>query len=430
MKCHGLFRTSTVACMVFACGMVAAQSWNQIWFDDFTVAGLPSVAKWGREYGAGGWGNNEWQNYTGRSENARVESTNGGNLIIEARRDWYQNIEYSSARLLSMASWTYGKFEIRAKLPWGRGTWPAIWMLPVSQVYGSKYWPDNGEIDIMEHVGYDPNRVTSAVHVNLYNGANGQTPGNNTVLADVFNTYNTYALEWRPHEVRTTVNGQVLFIWPREGGAWNRWPFNQPFAFRLNIAVGGNWGGAQGVDPSVFPTSMKIDHVRVFQMSSTPYTGEAIFLPGKVQAENFDNGGEGFGFHDFDTANNGGSTYRSSSVDIATGGTPDGTPYIGWIEQDEWWTYSVRISREAFGTLSFNVASPYSGKTFEVHLDDKILASNVAVPNTGSWSTFTNVNIQNVQLPPGYHKIRIMSNSNLWNLNSFSFARKFIKTPY
>lgn len=422
-------RTATSAILVAASCLAAAQTWNQVWSDEFTTPGLPNAAKWGRELGASGWGNNELQNYTARSENARVESANGGNLIIEARRDFFQNIQYSSARLYSTATWTYGRFEARAKLPTGRGTWPAIWMLPAAQVYGNAYWPDNGEIDIMEHVGYDPNRIVCSVHTDLYNGANGQTPSNSTVLPDVFNTYNTYVTEWRPHEIRSMVNGQTVLVWARQGGAWTRWPFNQPFAFRLNVAVGGTWGGQQGVDPAAFPTRMTIDHIRVSQMTTTPFQGKVSKLPGTVQAENFDNGGPGFGHHDLDSANNGGSTYRTSSVDIAPGGTPDGTPHIGWIEQDEWWTYSIYLGEETRGTLSFNVATPNSGRSFEIQLNDRILATNVAIPNTGSWNNYTNVSVPNVRIPAGHHKLRIVSNTSLWNLNSFKFQSLFVKTP-
>ncbi len=137
-------------------GSEGAAGWQLVWSDEFNYSGLPDAAKWGYDVGGSGWGNKELQYYTDRrKENARVEN---GHLIIEVRRDGFGNNEYTSARLTSKGKgdWTYGRFEVRAKLPSGRGTWPAIWMLPSGKSYGNAGWPDNGEIDIMEHVGFDP----------------------------------------------------------------------------------------------------------------------------------------------------------------------------------------------------------------------------------------------------------------------------------
>ena len=144
-----------------------SQDWRQVWADEFDRPGLPDSSKWSYETGGHGWGNNELQFYTeARAENARVEA---GLLIVEARREPWQNRTYTSARLNSRIGWTYGRFEARAKLPRGRGTWPAIWMLPVRGTYASGGWPDNGEIDIMEHVGFDPEVVHASVHTLRFN---------------------------------------------------------------------------------------------------------------------------------------------------------------------------------------------------------------------------------------------------------------------
>jgi beta-glucanase (GH16 family) len=141
--------------------------WQLVWSDEFNYSGLPDRSKWGYDVGGHGWGNKELQYYTERrKENARVEN---GHLIIEARRDGSESNEYTSARLVSKGKgdWTYGRFEVRAKLPSGRGTWPAIWMLPSVKSYGGGGWPDNGEIDIMEHVGFDPNVIHGSAHTSL-----------------------------------------------------------------------------------------------------------------------------------------------------------------------------------------------------------------------------------------------------------------------
>ena len=157
----------------------ANAQWQLVWQDEFNYTGLPDASKWGYDTGAGGWGNAELQNYTAnRTENARVEN---GNLIIEARRDW-SGAEYSSARLVSKnkGDWKYGRIEVRAKIPLGKGLWPAIWMLPTDWVYGNKGWPACGEIDIMESFalgGIKPNQVDANIHTQAYNHTIGTNKG-------------------------------------------------------------------------------------------------------------------------------------------------------------------------------------------------------------------------------------------------------------
>ncbi len=416
-------RRSITALAVAGCGAAFGQGWNQVWADEFSTGTVPDPTKWTYELGANGWGNNELQNYTNRSENARVETTDGGRLRIEARRDFYQGKEYSSARMQNSVSWLYGKIEVRAKLPSGRGTWPAIWMLPKATTYGTGYWPDNGEIDIMEHVGYDPNVVHGTVHTKLYNGMIGNPPSNQVTLADVFNTYHVYTCEWRPHEIRILCDNNPVLVWARQGGDWQRWPFNKPFNMRFNVAVGGNWGGAQGVDSSVFPTSMYVDYIRYSQLTTTPFKTTAPTLPGRIQAEDFDNGGSGYGYWDSDTANQGGGTYRTSQVDIGPNGTDDGTPTIGWIANDEWLTYTFKAKTALKGALLFRVASVGSGKKFEVQIDDKIVASNVSVPDTADWNKYRTVTVPNLSITAGTHKLRVLSSADGWNFNWFEFRQ-------
>lgn len=409
-----------MSCLASCVSAAFGQTWTSVWSDEFTTVGAPSPSRWAYETGGGGWGNSELQTYTSRTENSRVDST--GALLIEARRDFFGGAEYTSARLKSNATWTYGRFEYRAKLPAGRGTWPALWMLPASQTYGTQYWPDNGEIDTMEHVGYDPGKVHCSIHSNSFNWMNGNTPTNFTTIADVFGTFNTYVTEWRPHEVRSLVNGQPVLVWARQGGGWGRWPFNQPFSLRMNVAVGGSWGGAQGVDATAFPARMTLDYVRVSKLSTAPYRTTPLPIPGLIQAEDFDNGGNGFAFYDLDASNNGGSTYRTTNVDIANGAGVRSTPHIGWIEQDEWWTYTVRATRPVKGRLQFLVASPNSGRSLEVQLNDRIVATNVTVPNTGSWSKFVWTSTPVLDIPVGTHQIRIVSNSTLWNFDAMKIT--------
>lgn len=245
--------------------------WELVWADEFAYEGLPDSSKWTYEVGGHGWGNQELQYYTARRmENARVED---GHLIIEARRDHWNGHVYTSARLNSKASWTYGRIEVRAKLPSGRGTWPAIWMLPDEQVYGEQYWPDNGEIDIMEHVGYAPDTVHASVHTAAYNHIDDTQRTASTVVPDARTAFNVYAVEWTPSEIRAYVNGDQYFTFTNERltdpeATYRQWPFDQNFHLVLNIAVGGTWGGAEGVDPSIWPQQLVIDYVRVYSMSN------------------------------------------------------------------------------------------------------------------------------------------------------------------
>ena len=142
----------------------APAGWKLVWHDEFDQVGQPDPLRWSYDVGGNGWGNHELEFYTySRPENARVEN---GHLVIEARRESWQGAAYTSARLVTKnkGDWPEGRFEIRAKLPLGRGTWPAIWMLPTVWNLGDGKWPDNGEIDIMEHVGHNPGVVHASTH--------------------------------------------------------------------------------------------------------------------------------------------------------------------------------------------------------------------------------------------------------------------------
>lgn len=237
---------------------------SPIWQDDFEYTGAPDPAKWGYDLGGHGWGNNELQNYTKSTKNARVEN---GKLIIEVLREKMDNNNYTSARLVSKnkGDWTYGKFVIRAKIPQGRGTWPAIWMLPTNQSYGTQYWPDNGEIDIMEHVGFDPNVIHGNIHTKAYNHSIKTNKGNSTVVPTALEEFHVYATEWTPTSIKISIDGKEYFVFSNEKN-WQAWPFDKPFHLLLNIAVGGNWGGLKGIDDSIFPQRMEVEYVRVYAL--------------------------------------------------------------------------------------------------------------------------------------------------------------------
>lgn len=236
------------------------------WQDEFDYSGKPDPKKWSYALGDHGWGNNELQNYTDHPENARVEN---GKLIIEAIKEKSGKLNYSSARLVSKGKgdFLYGKVEISAKLPLGRGTWPAGWMLASSNKYGNKGWPDNGEIDIIEHVGFDQNRVHGNIHTKAFNHSIKTNKGNNVLIDNASTEFHTYGCEWTPSCVAILVDGKEYFRFTKEQAyQWEEWPFDQPFHILLNMAIGGNWGGQKGVDESIFPQKMEIDYVRVYPL--------------------------------------------------------------------------------------------------------------------------------------------------------------------
>jgi beta-glucanase (GH16 family) len=237
------------------------------WQDEFNYTGKPDPEKWNYDLGDHGWGNNELENYTDKPENIRVEN---GHLVIEVKKETSGKQNYSSARLVSKGKgdFLYGKFEIKARLPKGRGTWPAIWMLASEKNYGNKGWPDNGEIDIMEHVGFDQNRVHGNIHTKAFNHAIKTNKGNNVLVDNVSDEFHVYSCEWTPSSVSILIDGKAFFTFTKEPSyQWAEWPFDKPFHLLLNIAVGGNWGGQKGVDDSIFPQKMEVDYVRVYPLT-------------------------------------------------------------------------------------------------------------------------------------------------------------------
>lgn len=230
-----------------------------VWQDEFDRNGLPDASRW--DYEAGFVRNKERQYYTrNRRENARVED---GTLIIEARREPYEKAEYTSASLTSRAHWTYGRIEVRARLPKGRGTWPAIWTLGAN--IREVGWPACGEIDIMEHVGFDPGRIHANIHTTAYNHVKRTNKGNSRLVPGPDEGFHVYSMTWTPTEIETFVDGQRYFTFVRESGGDTVWPFDKPQYLILNLAIGGSWGGQQGIDETAFPARFEVDYVRVYR---------------------------------------------------------------------------------------------------------------------------------------------------------------------
>ncbi len=236
-----------------------------VWSDEFDYEGLPDSTKWGYDTGGHGWGNQELQYYT-KEGNAWVED---GRLIIEARKEETEGNDYTSARLVTRGKgdWKYARIEVCAKLPSGRGTWPAIWMLPTDWTYGD--WPASGEIDIMEHVGYDQNVVHASVHTQTYHHSIGTQKTNKLKVDGVSEDFHVYAVEWLPDTIKFFIDGEEYFSFTPTKfmpyPSYKEWPFDKRFHLLLNVAYGGSWGGAQGIDDTVLPARMEVDYVRVYQ---------------------------------------------------------------------------------------------------------------------------------------------------------------------
>ncbi|MBL0182941.1 MAG: family 16 glycosylhydrolase [Chitinophagaceae bacterium] len=227
-----------------------------VWSDEFNVDGLPNSAKWGYDIGtgSGGWGNNELEYYTNRPENAFVQN---GVLKITAAKENYMGSAYTSARLLSKDkySFKYGRIEVRAKIPAGVGTWPAIWML--GNNIGTVGWPACGEADIMEHRGSELNKIFGTLHYPGHSGGNGD--GSTIMIPDATTAFHNYIFDWSASTIKIYVDNQLFYTFSNSAGL----PFNQNFFIILNVAMGGNFGGP--VDPAFTSATMEIDYVRVYQ---------------------------------------------------------------------------------------------------------------------------------------------------------------------
>ncbi|MEP7279174.1 MAG: glycoside hydrolase family 16 protein [Bacteroidota bacterium] len=239
-----------------------AKTWKLVWADEFNYSGLLDSSKWNYDTGGSGWGNHELEFYTSkRAENARVEN---GHLVIEAIKEKWQNNNYTSARLVTKGKgdWQYGKLEISARLPKGIGTWPAIWMLATRD---TMHWPSDGEIDIMEHVGFQHGYIHGSVHCSKYNHRIHTQKTDTIIVQDCSEKFHVYGLEWNADSIQVSVDGAVYFRFANEHSGYSAWPFDNKMHLLLNLAVGGDWGGAKGIDQDIWPQRMEVDYVRVYQ---------------------------------------------------------------------------------------------------------------------------------------------------------------------
>lgn len=396
-----------------------------VWQDEFDGNTL-DLNKWAFDLGDGcpslcGWGNNELVYYT--QNNHRLQ---GGNLVIEVKKENLGGGNFSSTKLITRNkfSQTYGRFEGRIKLPKGRGLWPAFWMLSTGN-----NWPMTGEIDIMEYRGDIPQRTFGTVHYgspwpnNQYDGTTYDFNG------DLSADFHIYVVEWEPNFIRWYFDGNLFKTITRVPNNLNPqstnnvWPWNTNFYMILNTAVGGWFTGTtdQNLVALTKPT-MEVDYIRVYsyQTSTTsqlPYLG-TINFPVKIEAENFDKGCTN-AFNDADNANRGGA-YRNTPVDIEPC-TDAGLGYnVGYVSPGEWLEYTVNIPVSGVYNFTFRVASNVNGSRFRLEQDGVNVSGSINVNSTGGWQSWSDVTANNINLTAGTRVLRIFFEQGEINLNNFN----------
>lgn len=495
-----------------------------VWSDEFEGSSLNTL-NWSYDIGNGngGWGNNELEYY--RSENVSVS---GGYLTIEAREESYSGYDYTSGKIhtRNKQEFLYGKMEARMKLPTGQGIWPAFWMMPAESVYGG--WALSGEIDIMEMI----NQATT-VYGTLHFG--GGWPDNRSTGGsyapggvDFSDDFHVYTLEWEPDVMRWYVDG-VLFSTKTSSQWWSdaapsnpRAPFDQPFYFIFNLAVGGNWPGYPD-ETTVFPQQYTIDWIRVYQNTSNvaptvsitnpindadlpagdilieadtsdsdgsvatvefyeggnylgedttapysfnwtdvpdgcytvtakaiddvggsgtdtinitvgagcgqmPFYGSPFAIPGRIEAEDFDTGGEGVAYHDEDTGNNGNQYRTLEDVDIENCSDTGGGYNTGWTEPGEWMEYTIDVPAAGNYTIEARIASYATGDAFHFEFDGVDKTGNISIPATGGWQTWTTVTAT-ATLSAGTQVMRFVSVANDYNVNYFEISADMVTVP-
>lgn len=240
----------------------APEGYHLVWQDEFNEGTELNAADWTHEVQNSGWVNHELQNYVNHTtpKGRYVTEIMDGTLRIHCFKEdgkIYSGRVYAKVK----SGWTYGYIEASIKLPKGKGTWPAFWMMPVN----FKSWPADGEIDIMEEVGYHPDYVSSSLHANAHVHSNGTQVTHEMYCKGAEGEFHKYAIEWTAQNITTYVDGKMQLSYDNRGLGRDDWPYNNPFYIIFNLAWGGDWGGQQGVDENALPVTMEVDYVRVFQ---------------------------------------------------------------------------------------------------------------------------------------------------------------------
>lgn len=397
-----------------------------VWADEFDYTGAPDPEKWTYELGGGGWGNGERQIYTDSLDNSRVED---GRLIIEVRQEGGGRTPgYTSARLVTRekAQWKYGRMEARAKLPKTTGVWPAIWMLAADTLFSTAQWPDNGEIDILEAVGYEADplyrqtvnnqeveNIHGTVHTEDNNGRDNQGIGGSRFLETAYDEFHVYAINWYDDRIEWEVDGEVYYTFLKSTVVSTRnppddfssaWPFDQRFFMILNVAVGGDWGGVfnstffpespygtSGIDhDGEWPQRMEVDYVRVYTF---PDQSEPTDVPGTVIASDMD-------------ADNG--------ILVETALNNESPHNLTEIDADDFAEFVLNADQAGRYSLSASVDSPSSQNSLSfLNVETASGTTDVSLPNTTGWQT---VELGEVDLQAGENTLRLSTQSGNFEL--------------
>jgi len=417
-----------LSCLTCLTGLTA-QPLELVWSDEFDYEGAPDPTKWTHETGAGGWGNQERQFYTDSLDNSRVED---GRLIIEVHQELEgRSATYTSARLITRekAQWKYGRIEARAKLPRTTGTWPAIWMLAADRLHGRDLWPDNGEIDIMEAVGYEQDplfksivgdaeleNVHGTLHTTMRHAGNGN--GGSTFEADITEAFHVYAVNWTEDRIEFELDGDVYFTVERESVIPLRnppddlspyWPFDQRFFLILNIAVGGTWGGhfntnfygnspygPDGIDhEGEWPQRMEVDYIRVY---AYPDESEPTDVPGAIPAAAFT---------------------RADGILVETSLNTESPHNLSEIDAGDVAEFRIHTGAAGPFTLSAEVATPFGGSSLMVEVVETGSSLEIdRLPATGDWQMWETVPLGALSLPAGTSTLRLTTHTGGFNIAS------------
>ena len=423
--------SALITCFVVASLSAAAPDGYVLeWADEFDYTGAPNPEFWTHETGGGGWGNDEVQIYTDSLENSRVEN---GNLVIEVHQEAGSRVpSYTSARLITRekVQWKYGRMEVRAKLPSETGTWPAVWMLAADRLHGNGGWPDNGEIDIMEHVGYEedplyldyignpelPN-IHGTLHTYIRNGLTSSGIGDKIYISDASSAFHTYGVTWTEDRIEWDVDGVVYHFWdkptfrtpPEDISQY--WPFDQRFFMILNIAVGGRWGGqfssggfpgispyGRGIDEDEnnWPQRMEIDFVRVYRKDET---APATQIPGRILATDLD---------------------YSDGILIEQSGNPELPHRLAFIDPEDSAEFVVNTPLPGRYRISATVATPNNNRQLSISFPESdAVVSTVAVPNTGNYETWQTTELGEVELSAGLNTLTMSTTTGGFMLAAF-----------
>jgi beta-glucanase (GH16 family) len=508
-----------VLALALSAGQASGQDWELVWSDEFDADSI-DASKWQHEVNARGGGNSELQFYTDRPENSFVD---GGALVIVAREEMFTGDdgtrEFTSARLRTkrMGDWTYGRFEVRARMPEGQGLWPAIWLLSTDRDYG--VWAASGEIDIVEMIGQKPEEAVGTLHYgrpfpqNTFSGAPFRLPEG--TFADDFHTF---TVEWLPGRIRWFVDDslyQEQTSWFSSGGDYPA-PFNRRFHMIINLAVGGDFPGPPDASTAL-PKRLEVDYVRVYQetgkspsvrieepetgsnfepgatisisaeagdldgnVSSVifeqgeailariqeppfefsiaaaqsgcynllarvmddegrvaedgplsfsvgdecgrgPYLVRAHEVPGRIEAEHFDLGGDGIAYSDTEARNIGLEMRASEGVDIEYTADAGRGYNVGWIEVGEWLRYTVDVLEPGVYEVAARVASEQAGGRLAVEVGGNQVSGRFAA--TGGWQNWTTATLGRINLEAGVQDLRLMFESSSFNLNWIRLER-------